>query len=100
MSYFFGLLDGRKELPVQKESHDAGRLRARGLPLATGTGCATTSSPMARTALIFCLTLLTALASPVMSAPPVEIPFRFTDGFICIEARLDQTGEPLNFLLD
>ena len=40
-----------------------------------------------------------ALAS-ASAAPAAEIPFRFTDGFICVEARVDQSGEPLNLLLD
>jgi len=30
----------------------------------------------------------------------VEIPFHFTDGFISIEARVPQSAEPLNLLLD
>ena len=55
---------------------------------------------MPRTALILFLTILASLAVPAMAAPAVEIPFRFTDGFICIEARLDKGGEPLTLLLD
>ena len=50
---------------------------------------------MFRYALVSTLLSIAAQASPV-----VEIPFRFTDGFICIEARVAQSAEPLNFLLD
>lgn len=48
------------------------------------------------------LVLLVLVAASLASAPAAvtEIPFRFTDGFICIEARVERSGEPLNLLLD
>jgi hypothetical protein len=46
------------------------------------------------------LLFIAALAAPAVAAPLPEIPFRFTDGFICIEARVAQSAEPLNLLLD
>jgi hypothetical protein len=46
----------------------------------------------------FILSLL--LSVPALAAPVAEIPFRFTDGFICIEARVAHSAEPLNLLLD
>ena len=54
---------------------------------------------MPRIALVL-LVLVIAMLAPSSAAPADEIPFRFTDGFICIEARVDQSGEPLNMLLD
>lgn len=45
------------------------------------------------------LVLVVALLAPV-KAGVTEVPFRFTDGFICLEARLERGGEPVNFLLD
>ena len=44
--------------------------------------------------------LLSLLVAAVSTASAAEIPFRFTDGFICIEARVASTGEPLNLVLD
>ena len=54
---------------------------------------------MPRTAIVLLLLVLTALAASGVE-PVAEIPFRFTDGFICIEARVSPGGEPLNLLLD
>jgi len=38
--------------------------------------------------------------SALAGAEGGEIPFHFSDGFICFEARVTPTGEPLYFLLD
>jgi hypothetical protein len=54
---------------------------------------------MPRTALVL-LVLVIALMARSDAAVPAEISFRFTDGFICIEARVERSGEPLNLLLD
>jgi len=56
--------------------------------------------PMLKNALALVLFCLAAFAEPVLAEPVVEIPFRFTDGFICIEARLAQSSRPLNLMLD
>jgi len=47
-------------------------------------------------------TLLVLLVLAIASLPVVaeEIPFRFTDGFICIDARMEHGGEPVSFVLD
>jgi len=58
------------------------------------------SSPeMPRISLVLLL-LLTAICSASAADSAPEIPFRFTDGFICIQARVAGSGEPLNLLLD
>jgi hypothetical protein len=44
--------------------------------------------------------LVSLLFLAAQAAPAAEIPFHFTDGFICIEARVAQSAEPLNLLLD
>ena len=43
--------------------------------------------PMPRNALALILSCFAVLTEPVLAEPVVEIPFRFIDGFICIEAR-------------
>src|SRR5712671_4874978 len=43
---------------------------------------------------------LLLLSVAATAAPVAEIPFRFTDGFICIEARLPGSAQPLNLLVD
>jgi hypothetical protein len=55
---------------------------------------------MPKIALALILSCITAFAEPVLAEPVVEIPFRFTEGFICIEARLAQSARPLNLMLD
>ncbi len=55
---------------------------------------------MPRLAVALTLSLLIALLVPASADPVTEIPFRFTDGFICIEARTAQSARPLTLLLD
>ncbi len=47
---------------------------------------------------MFIAASVTVFAGPETGA--TEIPFHFGDGFICFEARVAQSGEPLNLLLD
>jgi hypothetical protein len=50
---------------------------------------------------VFLSLVLSALcAIGARAASPAEIPFHFTDGFICLEARVAQSPEPLSLLLD
>jgi hypothetical protein len=54
-----------------------------------------------RQAAVFLLALfLAVLDTTCTAAPVVEIPFRFTDGFICLEARVVGSAEPLSLILD
>lgn len=54
---------------------------------------------MPKTSLVLLL-LLSMAFSAFAGAESGEIPFHFGDGFICFEARVTPTGEPLYFLLD
>lgn len=54
-----------------------------------------------RRAAVFFFALLSAAFGAVSTAAPVpEIPFRFTDGFICIEVRVAESTQPLSLILD
>jgi len=56
---------------------------------------------MPRLALLLTCLLTVLFAQPTKAeTQPVEIPFTFMDGFIRIQARVPQSAEPLQFLLD
>jgi hypothetical protein len=55
---------------------------------------------MRRAAVLLFALLSAALGAVSTAAPALEIPFRFTDGFICLEARVPGSAEPLSLILD
>ena len=96
----FCYFDGARSRLVQILNRMAGPVAPLEVGVAERESCANKSSPMPRTALVLLLFLMSVVIGLAGGEPVTEIPFRFTDGFICLEARVTPSGEPLNLLLD